>query len=481
MLVSSRPKGVDFCRLHQALNQYIYERDCELNNGFITAGNALIRQLANTAQQHPKRVAAALAVLLMTGGGGAFAVAQLGPNPSDLPVQTVEYTVPSLASDLSIADLVDGPGFSLYRSDEVRSNDTPESLLRRLGVADPAAAAFIRSNAKARGAIVGRTGRMVTAETSNDHQLTALTVRWAGENSDVFQRFSIRKNGSKFDTVTEFVPLTRGTRLAGGVIRSSLYASTDAANVPDNVANQLADVFGDKIDFRRSLRPGDRFSMVYETLEADGEILRTGRMLSAEFRNNGKTHEALWFQETPKDKGAYYNFAGESGQRAYISSPVKFTRVSSAFSMRIHPIHKTWSAHKGTDLAAPQGTPVRTVGDGLVTFAGVQNGYGNVVYIEHANKHETVYAHLSRVDVKQGSKVTQGDEIGAVGQTGWATGPHLHFEFRINGEQHDPLAMVAESEVNKPISKHARPAFDQLSSSMRLALSTQMQTLASAN
>ncbi|MFE1572979.1 M23 family metallopeptidase [Comamonas odontotermitis] len=449
-----------------------------MNNGFITAGHAIARQLVNTAQQHPKRIAAALAVLLMTAGGGAFAVAQLGPNPADMPVHTVEYSVPSLASEFSIADLVDGPGFSLYRTDEVRGNDTPESLLRRLGVADPAAAAFIRSNAKARAAIIGKAGRQITAETTNTHELTALTVRWAGESSEVFQRFTIRKNGRQFDTITEFVPLSRGTRLAGGVIRSSLYASTDAANIPDNVANQMADVFGDKIDFRRALRPGDRFSLVYETLEADGEILRSGRLLSAEFRNNGKTHEALWFQPSPKVKGDYYNFAGDSNQRTYIGSPVKFTRVSSAFAMRLHPIHKTWSAHKGTDLAAPQGTPVRTVGDGVVTFAGVQNGYGNVIYIDHGNKHETVYAHLSRIEVKQGEKVSQGEEIGAVGQTGWATGPHLHFEFRVAGDQVDPLAMVANSETNQPINKQSRPAFDALSKSMRLALNTQMESLA---
>ena len=448
-----------------------------MNNGFITAGNAVVAQLLNTAQKHPKRVAAALAVMLMTGGGAAFAVAELAPNPSELPVQTVEYTVPSLASDISIADLVDGPGFSLYRTDEIRGNDTPESLLRRLGVADPAAAAYIRSNAKARAAIVGKTGRQVTAETGKNHELTALSVRWTTDNSDVIKRLTIRKNGSQFDTVTEFVPLERGTRLAGGIIRSSLYASTDAANVPDNVANQLADVFGDKIDFRKSLRPGDRFSLVYETLEADGEVMRTGRLLSAEFRNNGKTHEALWFQPNPKEKGDYDNFAGDSNQRTYIGSPVKFTRVSSAFAMRLHPIHNTWSAHKGTDLAAPQGTPVRTVGEGVVTFAGVQNGYGNVIYIDHGNKHETVYAHLSEIEVKQGQKVGQGDEIGAVGQTGWATGPHLHFEFRVDGEQVDPLAMVANSETMQPINKQSRPAFDALSKSMKQALNTQMETL----
>ena len=174
-----------------------------MNNGFITAGGLVIRQLVNTAQAHPKRLAAALAVMLMTGGGAAFAVAELGPNPSDMPVQTVQYPVESLASDIAIADLVDGPGFSLYRTDEVRSNDTPESLLRRLGVADPAAAAFIRSNAKARSAIIGKAGRQVTAETTPSHELTSLTVRWAGDSSDVFQRFSIRKADGKFDTLTE--------------------------------------------------------------------------------------------------------------------------------------------------------------------------------------------------------------------------------------------------------------------------------------
>jgi len=448
-----------------------------LNNGFITAGGLVIRQLVNTAQAHPKRLAAALAVMLMTGGGAAFAVAELGPNPSDMPVQTVQYPVESLASDIAIADLVDGPGFSLYRTDEVRSNDTPESLLRRLGVADPAAAAFIRSNAKARSAIIGKAGRQVTAETTQSHELTSLTVRWAGDSSDVFQRFSIRKADGKFDTLTEFLPLTHGTRLSGGIIRSSLYAATDAASLPDNVSNQMVEIFADKIDFRRALRAGDRFSLVYETLEADGEVLGTGRLLSAEFRNNGKTHEAMWFQDSPKDKGAYYNFAGESGERSYISSPVKYTRVSSAFAMRVHPINKTWSAHKGTDLAAPQGTPVRTVGDGLVTFAGVQNGYGNVIYIDHGNKHETVYAHLSRIAVKQGARVGKGDEIGAVGQTGWATGPHLHFEFRVAGEQRDPLAMVAESETSKPISRQARAKFDSLANSMRLALNDQMLML----
>lgn len=235
---------------------------------------------------------------------------------------------------------------------------------------------------------------------------------------------------------------------------------------------QLADVFSSNIDFHRSLRKDDRFSVVYETLEADGEPLRAGRLLSAEFNNKGKTFDAIWFQEAGSSKGSYYTLAGESMQRAFLTSPVEFTRISSAFSMRMHPILKTWRAHNGTDLAAPTGTTVRTVSDGVVSFAGVQNGYGNVIYIKHAANQETVYAHLSRIDVKQGQSVEQGQKIGAVGSTGWATGPHLHYELRVNGEQRDPMANALASNASRPISKAARPAFQQLAENMRVQLSS---------
>ena len=448
-----------------------------MNNGLVSSGQAWLGRLAASAQRHPQRIAALLSLLLTTGGGAAFAVAQLDPGAS-MPVQTVEYSVPSQASDISIADLVDGPGFTLYRSEQVRSGDSPETLLRRLGVADPAAAAFLRSNAKARNAIIGRTGRLVTAETTNDHQLASLTVRWAADDSDVFQRLTISRGqpGDRFDVVTEFLPLIKNQRLAGGIVRGTLYSATNAADVPQSVVDQLTEALADQVDLRRAVRPGARFSLVYETLEADGEILRTGRLLSAELRNAGKTYEAVWFQEDPKDKGGYYNFAGSSLQRG-LSSPLRQFQVTSAFAMRIHPIHKTWQAHKGTDLAAPSGMPVLNVAEGTVSFAGVQNGYGNVVFIDHANDQETVYAHLSRIDVKPGQKVRQGEEIGAVGQTGWATGPHLHFEFRVGGEQRDPLAMVANSSSQAlPVSRAARPAFDKLAASMRLALNAAEQS-----
>ncbi len=439
-------------------------------HGLTTASSALLDRLSRTIQQHPKRITAAIAALLLTGGGGAFAVASLAPDAADLPVRTVSYPVESLAENLVLGQL-ESPGFSLFRSEQVRSSDTPESLLQRLGVADPAAAAFLRSDSSVRQNVLGRTGRIVSAETTDDHRMVRLTVRWVPDDSGNFRRLIVERTGDQFATRIETAKMTTNSRLSGGIIQSSLFAATDASNIPDAVAVQVAELFSSNIDFRRSLRKGDRFSVVYETLEADGEPLSSGRVLSAEFVNNGKTHEAVWFQEPGAAKGAYYTLNGESMRRAYLATPVEFSRVTSGFKMRLHPILKTWRAHLGTDFAAPTGTAVRTVGDGVVEFAGVQNGYGNVIFIKHRNQHVTVYAHLSRIDVRQGQTVEQGQTVGAVGSTGWATGPHLHFEFRVNGQQQDPMTIVAQSDAAAPVSAAARPAFDRLAANMRVQLS----------
>ena len=440
-------------------------------HGLTTASSALLDRLSRTLQHHPRRVTAAIAAILLTGGGGAFAVASFAPDPADLPVRTVSYPVESLAENLALADL-QAPGFSLFRSEQVRSSDTPESLLQRLGVADPAAAAFLRSDNTVRQNMLGRSGRMVSAETTDDHRLVRLTARWVPDDSGNFRRLVVeRTNDQKFSSRVETAKLSTSSRLAGGVIHSSLFAATDASNIPDSVAVQMAELFSGNIDFRRSLRKGDRFSVVYETLEADGEPLSSGRVLSAEFVNNGKTHQAVWFQDPGASKGAYYTLDGQSMRRAYLASPVEFSRVTSGFKMRLHPILQTWRAHLGTDFAAPTGTAVRTVGDGVVEFAGVQNGYGNVVFVKHRNQHVTVYAHLSRIDVRQGQSVEQGQTLGAVGATGWATGPHLHFEFRVNGVHQDPMTIVAQSEAAAPVSAAGRPAFDRLAANMRVQLS----------
>jgi murein DD-endopeptidase MepM/ murein hydrolase activator NlpD len=442
-----------------------------LNNELTAACLVLLERLKQSARKHPKRISAAVAAVLLTSGGGAFAVASLGPDPADLPVTTITEAVNSLAAAEPLPALADAPGYSLYRSETTRGADTAESLLQRLDIADPAASAFLRGDALVRQNLLGRAGRAISAETTDDHRLLRLSARWAPDDSGNFKRLVVERNEyGDFASRIETAPLTVGSRLAGGVIHTSLFAATDAAAIPDSVATQMAEMFSGDIDFRRALRKGDSFSIVYETLEADGEPLRSGRVLSAEFNNHGKSYSAIWFQESGAAKGAYYTLDGQSMQRAFLAAPLAYSRVTSGFSMRFHPILKTWRAHLGTDFAAPTGTPVRTVGDGVIEFAGVQNGYGNVIFVRHRNQHETVYAHLSRIDVAKGQSVTQGQTIGAVGQTGWATGPHLHFEFRVNGVQQDPMIVARQSEAAQPVPQADRPAFERLAANMRTEL-----------
>jgi murein DD-endopeptidase MepM/ murein hydrolase activator NlpD len=209
---------------------------------------------------------------------------------------------------------------------------------------------------------------------------------------------------------------------------------------------------------------------VYEDLQADGESMRSGKVLSTEFVNNGKSNQAILYQEAGAAKGNYYNFEGNSLRKAFLASPLEFTRMSSGYGIRVHPITKDKKAHKGIDYAAPTGTPVRTVGDGVVEFAGTQRGYGNVIEIKHRSDMTTVFAHLSRIDVQKGQKVEQGDKIGAVGSTGFSTGPHLHFEFRVDGEHRDPLTLVAEGGGAAPLSAAAKSDFDKTSVFMRSQL-----------
>jgi murein DD-endopeptidase MepM/ murein hydrolase activator NlpD len=230
----------------------------------------------------------------------------------------------------------------------------------------------------------------------------------------------------------------------------------------------MVEIFSNEIDFGRDLRRGDRFNVVYETLEADGEPLRTGRILSAEYVNGGKPYNAVWFQPAGS-KGGYYSLAGESLQTQYLATPLQYSRVTSGFAMRMHPILNQWKAHLGVDYGAAIGTPVRTVGDGVVEFAGVQHGFGNVIIVRHNSTEETVYAHLSRIGVRAGQPVEQGQFIGAVGQTGWATGPHLHFEFRVNGKHQNPT-LIAHRHEGSVLTAQLRPEFDRVAGMMRIQL-----------
>jgi murein DD-endopeptidase MepM/ murein hydrolase activator NlpD len=425
-------------------------------------------------QRYPKQITVAIAALLAGGTGATFAVATFGPDAADLPVRTVVETVQADAL-VARADLVGELALRLYRTETTRSNDTADTLLKRLGVSDPSAAAFLRADATARSAVLGRSGRHVRAEVDENQGLQKLSARWSANDDGTFQRLTVERSPSGFTSRVEVLPLVASTRLASGMIQSSLFAATDDAGMPDSVATQVAEIFAGDIDFHRALRKGDRFSVVYETLEGDGELLRTGKVLSAEFVNAGKAFQAMWFKDPAAgNKGAYYTLAGESLRRAFLASPLEFSRVTSGFKMRFHPILQSWRAHLGVDYAAATGTPVRTVGDGVVDFAGVQGGFGNVVMVKHRNNQTTVYAHLSRIHVKKGQSVTQGQNIGAVGATGWATGPHLHFEFRVNGVHQDPQLIARQSE-SVPVSASARAVFNQTAEQVRMQLASAAQ------
>lgn len=442
-------------------------------NQFIASGQVLAHTAARTLAQHHQRVSTIVAALLLIGGGGAYALASLAPDAADLPVHEVMESVQAVTLPALHATLPEN--LVLYRTDSTRSTDTADTLLKRLGVDDVQAAAFLRSDRNVQQILLGRSGRQVTAQALGDQRLSQLTARWSSDTEGEFKRLVIERTPQGFASRVESAPLVATSRLSSGTIRSSLFAATDDAGLPDAIATQMAEIFSGDIDFRRALRKGDRFNVVYEVLEGDGEALRAGRVLSAEFVNAGKTFQAMWFQPPGQDaqgataKGSYYTLDGQSLRRAFLSSPVAFSRVSSGFSMRFHPILQKWRAHLGTDFAASTGTPARTVGDGVVEFAGVQNGFGNVIFVKHRNNTETVYAHLSKIMVKRGQNVSQGETIGLVGATGWATGPHLHFEVRVNGVQQDPMKM-AQSSQTVPVSATMLPQFRQVASIVRSEL-----------
>ena len=235
-------------------------------------------------------------------------------------------------------------------------------------------------------------------------------------------------------------PVQTRIRTATASIDSSLFQAAAAAQISDTVALRLADVFAWDIDFVLDIRDGDRFTVVYEQIYQDGKYLRDGEVLAAEFVNSGKVYRAVRFVNGAGSAG-YYTADGKPMRKAFLRAPVEFTRVSSVFNPhRLHPILNLIRGHMGTDYAAPIGTPVHAAGDGRVSFEGQRGGYGNAVVLAHGNNIETLYGHMSRFakHLRVGSHVSQGDVIGYVGMTGLATGPHLHYEYLMNGVHKDP-------------------------------------------
>lgn len=335
---------------------------------------------------------------------------------------------------------------ALYiREERVQRGDSIASLLARMGVDDPLATEFLRHDKRTRALFQQlRPGKWITTRTDADGRLFALTFPLNGED----RALVVERQGESFAAVEQKLELETRVAMKSGEIRSSLFAATDDAGIPDNVAVQLTEIFGTEIDFHRELRRGDRFSVVFETIYHHGQPLRAGRVLAAEFVNGGHSHKAVHYSSS-QSGGAYYTPEGKSLKAAFLRSPLEVSRITSGFAMRRHPITQDWHAHKGVDYAAPTGTRVKATADGVVDFVGRQNGYGNIIVLKHRGRYTTHYGHLNgfAAGLRKGARVSQGDLIGYVGATGWATGPHLHYEFRIDNVHQNPLSAALPAEI----------------------------------
>ncbi|MEN3364443.1 MAG: hypothetical protein V7606_1717 [Burkholderiales bacterium] len=403
----------------------------------IVSGGKLLFGSTRTA-----RVGTASALFLAVCAFGAAGVAPMAPDAADLPVRSIteELSIPSLSNQISQLEESEQV---FFREERVRSGDTLATMLARLGVDDEAVAAFIKSDPIAYNVLQLKAGRQVQAQTTEDGELQRLSTTINDNTGNPVKTIVISRDGDGFIAVESSAKMEKRVEMHSGEIRSSLFAATDAAQIPDGVAKQIVDMFSTSIDFASDLRRGDRFNVVYETYWQNGEFVRAGRVLAGEFVNGGATHQSVWFDEPGGKGGGYYSFDGKSLKKAFLKSPLEFSRVSSGFSMRVHPVSGQWRKHQGVDFAAPTGTPIRAAGDGVIDFIGGQGGYGNVVEIKHWNNYSTLYAHMSRFasGMKKGAKVSQGEVIGYVGSTGWSTGPHLHYEFRVSNQPRDPMSI----------------------------------------
>lgn len=404
----------------------------------------------------------AISSVPLLGIAAAFGIA---PQTLPLNVPTVEITeeiaLPSVAeSQLGTT------AAALLQVDQVRRDDTLSAVLDRMNIHNPEAITFLRTAREAQAlATQLRPGRTILSKTTESGELLELQFQ-----IDINRTLIVKKSADGYAAQEMPLVLENRVLVKSAEIGSSLFAATDDAGIPDQIAVQIANIFSSDIDFNIDLRRGDRFTVIYEASFSNGELIKTGRVLSTEFINHGKTHNAVLYKAVD-GKENYYSPEGRSLQKAFLRSPLEFSRISSGFSLaRFHPVLNKWRAHKGVDYAAPSGTRIRAVSDATVAFVGSQGGYGNVVILQHANGISTVYGHLSRfaAGLHRGQKITQGEELGFVGMSGLASGPHLHYEFRVNGQHRDPLTVALPTATPLPADQLAtfldqsKPLLEQL-------------------
>ncbi len=413
---------------------------------------SILAHLKKLRETDPARLWRMASVAIGSAVGMATAIAVV-PGAGEAPIPT-ETIIQQLGTPpVSISRHDEHP---FIREDRVRAGESLGAALRRLGVSDSAQIAQANSQKILKqldGAF--RPGAILTVTTSAEGRLHSASVATPGADITPV----IEPIAGKLEVIQKALELETRVHMQGGTIQSSIFSALETAGLPDSVASALSDIFGDSVDFHTDLRRGDRFNVIYEVLHHQGRAIRTGRILAAEFINRGVHHSAYLFRDADGNED-YYSLDGRSHKSGFLRSPLELSRVSSGFSMRLHPVLGSWREHKGVDYSAPHGTAVKATSDGIVEFVGQQNGYGNFIVLRHGEKYTTAYGHLSGFagGLKPGNKVRQGEIIGFVGSTGWSTGPHLHYEFRINDVHQDPLTVSLPSAA--PLTKAELRAFE---------------------
>ncbi|NNG24607.1 M23 family metallopeptidase [Telluria aromaticivorans] len=389
------------------------------------------------------RILSAGAVFLSACAFSAIGVSPIATDTSDVAVKSIQQNLemPNLADQIAALQQNEQ---QFIHEERIRPGDSLGSLFNRLGVDDAQAQKFVRTDKTARRLLSLKTGKRVQAETDENGLLLSMRATILEVKGGDARQVTVERKGDEFVALEAPAKLERRVEMRSREIASSLYSATDSnvdgGSMPDSVVGQIIEMFSTNIDFRSDIKRGDRFSVVYETFWLDGELVKTGRILAGEFVNRGVSYQSVWYEDPVTKQGGYYSLDGKALKKAFLKSPLEFSRISSGFSMRVHPLSGKWKAHKGVDYAATTGTPIRASADGTVDFAGNSGGYGNQVVLKHWSNYSTAYAHMSRFapGIRKGSKISQGQVIGYVGSTGWSTGPHLHYEFRVAGDAKDP-------------------------------------------
>lgn len=414
--------------------------------------------------------------------GSAYSELQGEAQPASLEMPESPFTN-SIATDTQADDDLKAaqpkgslPADPLQHIISVQNGDTLSTVFAKVGLGATTLHAALNSSKEAKQLSRLKVGQVLEFKLSADGQLESLHSKLSDLES-----IALAKSEKGFTFKRELVKPEVQTTYSHAVINSSLFLSAKRAGLSHNLTMDLANVFGYDIDFAMDIREGDEFELIYEKKVVNGKQVGTGNILSARFTNRGKTYTAVRYINK-QGNSSYYSATGESMRKAFIRTPVDFARISSRFSTgRRHPVLNKIRAHKGVDYAAPRGTPIKAAGDGRITLAGRHGGYGNAVIIQHGQRYRTLYAHMNGFakGIRSGSNVKQGQIIGYIGTTGLSTGPHLHYEFQVNGVHVDPLSQKLP--MADPIASSEKARFMQLSKPLMAQMDKEKSTMLALN